>query len=290
MTEHPTDPPALAADSRWRLGLSEGLSWLVVLGALVFGTWIVAGALRQQAWLGSSFALRFRTDNATGIWPGVHVTISGYRVGRVESVQLGPDGGVLVDLRIAERYQPLVGPATRATVYQEGLIGSSLIALSADPARDGQTRPRTDRLIPFDASPDLAKLLVQLGETRLVLNRALQGTAAIAERDLPGAVATFNGTLRDVSQLSRQIGRESGATAATARETLQEFTRTGQRLETTSVEAQAATEAALRLIRDTQPEILGTLKEIRTLAERANHLLGVPSASERSPASPPPKP
>ncbi len=31
------------------LGLSDGLSWLVLLGALVFGTWIVAEALRQQA-------------------------------------------------------------------------------------------------------------------------------------------------------------------------------------------------------------------------------------------------
>ncbi len=31
------------------LGLSDGLSWLVLLWALVFRTWIVAEALRQQA-------------------------------------------------------------------------------------------------------------------------------------------------------------------------------------------------------------------------------------------------
>lgn len=28
---------------RMQLGLSEGLSWAVLLGALVLGTWIVAG-------------------------------------------------------------------------------------------------------------------------------------------------------------------------------------------------------------------------------------------------------
>jgi hypothetical protein len=84
-------------------------------------------------------------------------------------------------------------------------------------------------LIPFDESPDLAKLLVQIGETRLVLNHALQ-----------------------------------------------EFKRTGQRLESTSSEAQEAAAEAIR--------------EIRALAERANHLLGVPSATERSPASPSAKP
>ncbi len=201
----------------------------MLLGALVFGTWIVAEALRQQAWLGSSFVVRFRTSNATGLWPGVHVTISGYRVGRVETVQLGPGGSVAVDLRIAERYLPLIGPASRALRYQEGLIGSSRIALTADPAKPGQSHAKTDRLIPFDESPGLAKLLVQIGETRLVLNRALQ-----------------------------------------------EFKRTGQRLESTSSEAQEAAAEAIR--------------EIRALAERANHLLGVPSATERSPASPSAKP
>ncbi|MCX5931040.1 MAG: hypothetical protein NTW83_04225, partial [Cyanobacteria bacterium] len=81
MTDHQADPPAVPVGQRLQLGLSEGLSWLVLLGALVFGTWIVTEALRQQAWLSSSFALRFRTSNATGLWPGVHVTISGYRVG-----------------------------------------------------------------------------------------------------------------------------------------------------------------------------------------------------------------
>lgn len=187
--------------------------------------------------------MRFSTSNATGLWPGVHVTISGYRVGRVETVQLGPDGSVAVDLRIAERYRPLIGPASRALRYQEGLIGSSLIALSADPAKPGQSHAKTDRLIPFDESPDLAKLLVQIGETRLVLNRALQ-----------------------------------------------EFKRTGQRLESTSSEAQEAAAEAIRLIRDTQPEVIGAIREIRALAERANHLLGVPSANERSPASPSAKP
>ncbi len=215
----------------------------MLLGALVFGTWIVAEALRQQAWLGSSFVVRFRTSNATGLWPGVHVTISGYRVGRVETVQLGPDGSVAVDLRIAERYRPLIGPASRALRYQEGLIGTSLIALSADPAKPGQSHAKTDRLIPFDESPDLAKLLVQIGETRLVLNHALQ-----------------------------------------------EFKRTGQRLESTSSEEQEAAAEAIRLIRDTQPEVIGAIREIRALAERANHLLGVPSATERSPASPSTKP
>ncbi|MCP9800838.1 MlaD family protein [Synechococcus sp. RedBA-s] len=290
MTDHQADPPAVPVGQRLQLSLSEGLSWLVLLGALVFGTWIVTEALRQQAWLSSSFALRFRTSNATGLWPGVHVTISGYRVGRVEQVQLGPDGSVAVDLRIAERYRPLIGPASRALRYQEGLIGSSLIALSADPVKAGQSPAKTDRLIPFDESPDLAKLLVQIGETRLVLNRALQGTAAIAERDLPGAIAGFNGTLGDMSRLSRRVEQESGTTAASARDTLQEFKRTGQRLESTGAEAQEATAEALRLIRDTQPEVVGAIREIRTLAERANHLLGVPSAAERAPASPAAKP
>ncbi len=90
------------------------------------------------------------------------------------------------------------------------------------PGRPGQRPAKTDRLIPFDGTPDLAKLLVQIGETRLVLNRALQGTAASA--------------------------------------------------------------------RDTLQEVLGAIREIRALAERANHLLGLRSANERSPASPSPTP
>ena len=253
--------------------LGTGLSWAVPVGAVLLGGWMLIATWQQQSWVSRSFAVRFRTTDASGIWPGIHVTLAGYRVGRVEEVTLAMDGKVDVDLRIAERYRRLIGPASRAERYQEGLIGTTQIALSADVTPAGQSPPRTDLLIPFQSSPDLAQLLEEIGTTRLKLNRTLEGSAQVAERDLPRAIASFRSTMEDLRRLSRRLELETGRTASTTRQTLEVYEGTAQRLDTTGEAARKATEEALALMKDAHPPLVATLREVRELAQRTNALL-----------------
>lgn len=289
----PAEPPASdTAPPRRRFdgpleGLATALSWAVPAGAVVLGVWMVAAAVQQQSWLTSSFGVRFRTTDASGIWPGVNVTVAGYRVGRVERVTLAGDGTVAVDLRIADRYRRLIGPGSHAERYQEGLIGASQIALTPDVLSPGEETPRRDLLIPFRPSADLAQLLEEIGTTRIKLNRALEGTARMAERDVPGAVGSFRSTLLDLQRLSRRLELETGRTAATTRQTLQVYESTARRIDTTGSAARQATEEALGLMREAHPPLVDTLEEVRLLTRRINQLLeslGVGSPQPRRPA------
>ena len=290
MNESPPATPKERPASLPRVSMEvvgTALSWAVPVGALLLGSWLLMTTWQQQSWVSRSFAVRFRTSDASGIWPGVMVTVSGYRVGRVERVALLQDGKVAVDLRIAEQYRRLLGPASRAERYQEGLIGASQIALTPDVTPAGQPAPRSDLLIPFQQGPDLAELLEEIGTTRLKLNRTLEGTAAVAERDVPRAVASFRGTMGDLRQLSTRLEAETSRTAATTRQTLGVYEGTARQLSSTGAAARQVTEEALGLMRGAQPPLVETLREVRVLARRVNQLLDSLGVREERPAVPP---
>ncbi|MEA5422784.1 MlaD family protein [Synechococcus sp. CCY9202] len=262
------------------------LSWLFIIGALLMGGWVVRGMVMEQLRWRNSFEARMRTRDATGIWPGVHVTLSGYRIGRVDRVQLGPDGVVAVDLRIVERYRSLLGPRSRAYGTRPGVIGDSEIAITADPSPPGSALARTDLLIPYDPPTDVADLLQELAQTRLQLDRTLQSTVKVVEKDLPGAIGRFNGTLADVSRLAGTLNRETGSTAAVTRDTLRAYQRTGAEVGQTSTRVDA-------VLQKTTPELVGALREIRRFTAGTNRLLEMFAApllvdppAEQEPASP----
>lgn len=253
----PSLPPA-----RSRLG------WLFLVGALLLGGWAVRGVLLEQLRWRESFEVRLRTRDATGIWPGVHVTLSGYRIGRVDRVRLGSDGVVAVDLRIVSRYRPLLGPRSRAYGTRPGVIGDSEIALTPDPLPPGSPLPRTDLLLPYDPPTDVADLLQELAQTRLHLDRTLQSTLKVVDKDLPGAIGRFNGALEDVSRLAVAVERETGPTAAATRSSLAAIERTGAAVEQVSRRGD-------QVLQESSPLVTGTLREIRRFTSGTNRLLQV---------------
>jgi phospholipid/cholesterol/gamma-HCH transport system substrate-binding protein len=240
--------------------------WITLLGGLAIGALVLVGLAREQRWWTRSFEVRFRTADAGGIWPGDHVTISGYRVGKVERVGLGDDGVVMVDLHLDERFRRLVGQNSRVFSYQESLIGDRQIGLTPDVTPPGEEPARQDLLLPYDPGTDVAALLEELTETRLRLDQTLQGIVAVVEDDLPGAIASFDGTLTDVRRLAGTVDRETGRTASVTRDTLRLYQETGEQLRETSDEATG-------LLRSGSPEVLATMQEIRRLASGMNGLL-----------------
>jgi phospholipid/cholesterol/gamma-HCH transport system substrate-binding protein len=256
---HPTRSRVLSMPVS-RLGL------LFLAGSLLLAGWVASNLLQEHWRWRNSSVVQFRTRNAAGIWPGVNVTLSGYRIGKVETVNLARDGVVDVRLRIASRYRSLVGPRSRATAAQEGLIGETVVALTPDPTATGGRSPAGDLRIAFQPTSSPAELLGDLAQTRLKLDRTLQAIAAVVEKDLPLLARQANGTLVDVRQLAGTLDRESGTTATVTRDTLRLYQQTGREVGTASAEA-------TQVMRNTSPVMVETLQQIRAASANTNRLL-----------------
>jgi phospholipid/cholesterol/gamma-HCH transport system substrate-binding protein len=216
--------------------------------------------------------VRFRTADATAIWPGVNVTLSGYRIGKVAKVRLADDGMVDVNLRIAAPYRRLIGPDSIATTSQEGLIGDGVVVLTPDITPAGRTPPRVDLRVAYRPGVSPADLLQELTATRLKLDRTLQGIAGVVEKDLPRAIGSFDGTLRDVRRLAGTVERETGSTAAVTRDTLRVVQDTGRQVQQTGQQVGATSQAATTTLETTSPVLSETLRQVGSLAGNINRL------------------
>ncbi|HEU0008481.1 MAG TPA: MlaD family protein [Verrucomicrobiae bacterium] len=96
---------------------------LVVLAAilLVFS--------KGEGWFASTYTLRLRADNVSGLKARSSVLISGVPVGTVTSTELSPDGkGVTIFLRIQKRYG--IHRDALFSVEQIGLLGDQFVVIT----------------------------------------------------------------------------------------------------------------------------------------------------------------
>ncbi len=164
---------------RRRVGLEHGTllaGSAALLGLLVLGM----GAPRN--WWTRTLELRFRTDSAGGLQPGMAVKISGYPVGQVDRIQLLNDARVQVSLTIAASREGLIGRRSRATLAQEGLLGKAYIAISPDLQNHGPRQAlKPGDTLPYNASPDLSTLIREVAASR----QPLQNLIGRSEPDRP---------------------------------------------------------------------------------------------------------
>lgn len=255
------------------LGPSSRLGWLFMAGSLLLAGWVGKALVEERLRWRDSTVVRFRTADATGIWPGVNVTLSGYRIGKVAAVRLADDGMVDVNLRIAAPYRRLIGPGSIATTSQEGLIGDGVVVLTPDITPAGRTPPKVDLRVAYRPGASPAQLLQELTATRLKLDRTLQGIAGVVEKDLPRAMGSFDGTLRDVRRLAGTVERETGSTAAVTRDTLRVVQDTGQQVKETVQQVGTTSEAATATLESTSPVLVDALREVGTLSGTIQRLI-----------------
>ena len=193
---------------RRRVGLEHGTllaGSAALLGLLVLGM----GAPRN--WWTRTLELRFRTDSAAGLQPGMAVKISGYPVGQVDRIQLLNDARVQVSLTIAASREGLIGRRSRATLAQEGLLGQAYIAISPDLQDHGRRQAlKPGDTLPYNASPDLGTLIREVASSRLPLQNLIGRSVNLIDQRLP----------RSLNQLDRTLGsgeRLAGALQSEAR-------------------------------------------------------------------------
>jgi phospholipid/cholesterol/gamma-HCH transport system substrate-binding protein len=180
-------------------------------------------------------------------------------VGRVRSLQLKPDGQVLVDLDLGTSYRSMVGRHSRATLTQDSLLGNPYVAISPDPASIGKAGVGSGEMIVYDPRPDVQTLLTELAETRIPLQKALGASAGLASKRIPATLNELDRTLAAGRTLAGSLQRDASSTAAQVRTT----TSTVQQVLTSSV---SNGEQIL-------PPLLQTLQEVRGLAANSNAML-----------------
>lgn len=235
----------------------QGLA-LLAGGAVMLGMYVTSAGLSRNWWT-PSVGLQFRTYTAAGLRPGMAVKISGFRVGRVRSLQLKPDGQVLVNLDLGDTYRSLVGRRSRATLAQDSLLSNPYVAISADPAAVGQSGVGSGEAIVYDPRPDLQTLLTELAETRIPLQKALAASAGLASRRIPSTLNELDRTLTASRELAQSLQRDAASTTAQVRRT------TG----TVEQVLSASTSSGER----TLPLLLQTLQELNAMATTTNALV-----------------
>lgn len=104
---------------------------LFVLMALI-GCVVVAVFIAAESDLFTpKYTLRFTVDKGTGFAKGMPVKLSGFRIGRIESIALNSEARVDIVLQIDRQYQQWLRRDSVARQVKEGLVGDAIIELSA---------------------------------------------------------------------------------------------------------------------------------------------------------------
>jgi phospholipid/cholesterol/gamma-HCH transport system substrate-binding protein len=79
----------------------------------------------------AKFRLYFATDKGTGLFEGMPVKLSGFKIGKVENITLDENANVKAAMLIQNRYQKWIREDSVAVLGKEGFIGESVIDISA---------------------------------------------------------------------------------------------------------------------------------------------------------------
>lgn len=232
----------------------------VFLGAgLALAGALVVGLAREQQWGARFVDMHLLSTNAEGLRSGQEIRISGIPVGKVKALQLQPDAVVKVSLAVQERYANLIGPKSIARLGQEGLVGEHFLVIIADPQPRRATTSANGWQLSYQQPLAIDNLMNRLLATQSELQRTLENTTRLTQRDLPN-------TLNSVNRLAATMEREAGLTTPAIRQTLNQLRQTGSSAEQTSRQAQ-------QILQQSQPLLINTLKEVEQLASSSRKIL-----------------
>ena len=272
---------------RRRVGLEHGTllaGSAALLGLLVLGM----GAPRN--WWTRTLELRFRTDSAAGLQPGMAVKISGYPVGQVDRIQLLNDARVQVSLTIAASREGLIGRRSRATLAQEGLLGKAYIAISPDLQNHGPRQAlKPGDTLQYNASPDLSTLIREVAASRQPLQNLIGRSVNLIDQRLPRSLNQLDRTLGSGERLAGVLQSEATAGSGLLQTRISRVSDSIEQslssLETTLQDVRALVRSSDGLLRDIQRSWLLQLLEpaAPTAPQAGQGPAGAAPASESQP-------
>lgn len=255
-------PPVVAKAARLRPQIVGLLSLALVLAVAMVGAiaW-------HQGIFGSRAQLYFLADDATGLAPGTAVRMSGFRIGKIDDLQLLPDQSVKVTLSIeAELFERLRSDA-RANVVREQLrpaaidlrVGSAEARLSRDDPRVAFTRRGTLNEIADDLRNRFAPILDDM--------RQLSGVARDRKGDL-------DAILQNTNTISTALAGTAEQMRGLATELRQRASGLGTQSETAMVQANRSLVRIDGLIRQAERGLDAVNTKLPTMLEKTELMLG----------------
>lgn len=81
------------------------------------------------------YLLKFTVEKGTGFSRGMPVKLSGFRIGRINSISLNDSAMVNVEIQIGRKYQKWIKKDSIAKLVKEGLVGDNIIEVSVGSQR-----------------------------------------------------------------------------------------------------------------------------------------------------------
>jgi phospholipid/cholesterol/gamma-HCH transport system substrate-binding protein len=195
---------------------------LVVLTGLGLGV-LGLFAVGSRHWLGGAFHVRAAFADAGGVEPGTRVRIQGLDAGEVEDIALPdrPGGPVVLRLRVAGKFRPLVGADAAVEIANESLFGGKVVRIL--PGKSGAPPAADDALLAGRPAVELTQELAGavtrldrvLSEVEGTVRGVRQGKGSLGKlvrdeglyNDLTATVAEAKAVLRDVRKGEGTLGQ-----------------------------------------------------------------------------------
>ena len=218
--------PQPPASTNVRLGLfvTAGLACLMAALFLIG---------RKQNLFGASLAVAADFRNVSGLLTGNNVRLAGINVGTVEQIAILNDSTVRVFMSLDQKVQPFVKKNAVASVGTDGLVGNTIVNLTAAPTpaapvQAGDVLP-TRTTLALDAmlgtfnvsnknlvaiTTDLRQVSHKLNGSdalwQLLNDQQLAANLRLSLRHAATATAALQASARDVQQLTRGVRRGQG--------------------------------------------------------------------------------
>ncbi|MDD5328667.1 MAG: MlaD family protein [Sulfuricella sp.] len=271
---------------------------LAVLGIALSFMWtgIKKGLLTPKS------SVYFVADSGQDIKKGMPVKLRGFKIGTVSDVSMDKEGQVRVEMRIEDKYMPLLREDAVANLEKEGLIGDSILDIdSGTPGKkplkaDGKLQFERgsgmeqiaeevrDRLLP--ALDEMHKLLRDVndpqGDVRQTVKNlrefsaAMRGTGARIDRLLDHVDQT---TTNELQPLLRSVRRSAANTETMTEQMNRDLPGMMQKADASLENLRQTSETFKSAIRQSAPQLPGLLGESRELVGGTRDIVDAATAS-----------
>jgi phospholipid/cholesterol/gamma-HCH transport system substrate-binding protein len=213
-------------DARFR-NLSRKIGWFLIVASAGIVLMFVGVGMRQELFTPRTHVY-FISQSGADIKKGMAVKLSGFRIGRVESLELTPDAEVKVTLSINSAYMKWVRADSTARITKESLLGDTIIAIP--PGSEDKPVLRDRERIAFEREADFGEVVDKLyaqvtpliadirGLTRYLDNP--EGDVKQALHKLNLAMSDLNASLQKLDRIMQAAERDVPTTVRAARETI----------------------------------------------------------------------
>ncbi len=182
--------------------------------AAIFLTIAVVGM--EKDLFTKKYYIKFYTDSGTGLFEGMPVKLSGFKIGKIKDIDLSDDSRIVVTLEINSKYKKWLRKGTVAKRVKEGFIGEPIVDVSTgDPEgrilEDGDT-------IPYEKVGGIEELIKKtkpvLAEVKNIIEYANdpEGDLRVTFRNMRTLTTelievsrSLKGTLREVKKSAKDV-------------------------------------------------------------------------------------